>query len=127
MREMLSVTAAIYGHGNGEKVALLTDGRFSGATRGMCIGYTSPEAAAGGPIGLVRDGDRISIDATTSTIHLHVNDAELDARRASWKPHSRGHLAGAMEKYARLVGPTHEGAVTHSGRTEWSYEPHADV
>jgi len=127
MREMLSVTAAIYGHGNGEKVALLTDGRFSGATRGMCIGYTSPEAAAGGPIGLVRDGDRISIDAAVSRIHLHVDDEELAARRAAWVPYTRGRLAGAMEKYARLVGPTHEGAVTHSGLTEWPYAPHADV
>jgi len=127
MREMLSLTAAIYGHGNGEKVALLTDGRFSGATRGMCIGYTSPEAAAGGPIGLVRDGDRISIDAAAGSMHLHVDEAELAERRAAWQPYARGRLAGAMEKYARLVGPTHEGAVTHSGLADWPYAPHADI
>lgn len=119
MREMLSVTAAIYGQGRGEQVALLTDGRFSGATRGMCIGYASPEAAAGGPIGLVRDGDRITIDAATARIDLHVDDATLAARRADWAPWQRERLAGALEKYARLVGSTHEGAVTHSGLVDW--------
>jgi len=122
MREMLSVTAAIYGQGMGEKVALLTDGRFSGATRGMCIGYASPEAAAGGAIALVEDGDRIDIDAADFTIHLHVSDEELAARRAGWKPHVKERLAGALEKYARLVGPANEGAVTHSGAVEWRYE-----
>lgn len=127
MREMLSVTAAIYGHGNGEKVALLTDGRFSGATRGMCIGYASPEAAAGGSIGLVRDGDRITIDATQSSMQLHVSDEELAARREQWKPFVRDRLAGALEKYARLVGPTNEGAVTHSGAAEWPQEQLEDV
>ncbi|QCP81284.1 dihydroxy-acid dehydratase [Alcaligenes faecalis] len=127
MREMLSVTAAIYGHGNGEKVALLTDGRFSGATRGMCIGYASPEAAAGGNIGLVRDGDRITIDATQSSMQLHVSDEELAARREQWKPFVRDRLAGALEKYARLVGPTNEGAVTHSGAAEWPQEQLEDV
>ncbi|MBC5784645.1 dihydroxy-acid dehydratase [Ramlibacter sp. USB13] len=126
MREMLSVTAAIYGHGNGEKVALLTDGRFSGATRGMCIGYASPEAAAGGPIGLVRDGDRITIDAVAGTIQLQVSDEELVQRRAQWKPYVRFPLAGALEKYAKLVGPTHEGAVTHSGAAVWPHEAHQD-
>jgi dihydroxy-acid dehydratase len=126
MREMLSVTAAIYGHGNGEKVALLTDGRFSGATRGMCIGYASPEAASGGAIALVRDGDRISIDAAAGSITLHVDDAELTARRAQWQPFQRSRLAGAMEKYARLVGPTHEGAVTHSGLADWPVETPSD-
>ena len=123
MREMLSVTAAIYGQGMGEKVALLTDGRFSGATRGMCIGYASPEAAAGGPIGCVRDGDRITIDAVACGIHLHVDDDELAKRRAAWKPFERERLAGALEKYAKLVGPTHLGAVTHSGNTSWPYPP----
>ena len=123
MREMLSVTAAIYGQGMGEKVALLTDGRFSGATRGMCIGYASPEAAAGGPIALVRDGDRITIDAVASRIHLQVSDEELAARKAAWQPYSRERLAGVLEKYALLVGPTHEGAVTHSGNAQWPYEP----
>lgn len=122
MREMLSVTAAIYGQGMGEKVALLTDGRFSGATRGMCIGYASPEAAAGGAIALVRDGDRITIDADAATIHLHVDDEEFERRRAEWKPHVRERLAGVLEKYARLVGPTHEGALTHSGCVQWPYD-----
>lgn len=123
MREMLSVTAAIYGQGMGEKVALLTDGRFSGATRGMCIGYASPEAAAGGPIGWVCDGDRITIDAVACTIDLHVADDVLATRRAAWKPFQRERLAGALEKYAKLVGPTHLGAVTHSGNTSWPYPP----
>jgi dihydroxy-acid dehydratase len=122
MREMLSVTAAIYGQGMGEQVALLTDGRFSGATRGMCIGYASPEAAAAGPIALVRNGDRITIDAVACRIDLHVSDGELAARRSAWKPYARERLAGALEKYARLVGPTHEGAVTHSGNTDWPYQ-----
>ena len=121
MREMLSVTAAIYGQGMGEQVALLTDGRFSGATRGMCIGYASPEAAAGGTIALVKDGDRITIDAAQSSIHLHVTEEELAVRRSAWKPFTRERLAGSLEKYARLVGPTHEGAVTHSGAVEWAY------
>ncbi|MEP6559263.1 MAG: dihydroxy-acid dehydratase, partial [Burkholderiales bacterium] len=122
MREMLSVTAAIYGQQMGEKVALLTDGRFSGATRGMCVGYASPEAAAGGPIALVHDGDRITIDAAASAIHLHVDDAELSRRRAYWTPRLHAPLAGTLEKYARLVGPTHEGAVTHAGNLQWPYE-----
>lgn len=126
MREMLSVTAAIYGQGMGEQVALLTDGRFSGATRGMCIGYASPEAAMGGPIALVRDGDRITIDAAQCRIHLHVHDQELAARRRDHQPFARERLAGSLEKYARLVGPTHEGAVTHSGAVEWPY-PAADA
>jgi dihydroxy-acid dehydratase len=123
MREMLSVTAAIYGQGMGEKVALLTDGRFSGATRGMCIGYASPEAAAGGAIALVRDGDRITVDAVACSIELHVSDAELAARKAASTPFTRERLAGVLEKYARLVGPTHEGAVTHSGHADWAYQP----
>lgn len=123
MREMLSVTAAIYGQGMGEKVALLTDGRFSGATRGMCIGYASPEAASGGVMALVHDGDRISIDAVAACIDLLVSDDELAERRAHWQPVVRQRLAGVLEKYARLVGPTHEGAVTHAGNTDWPYEP----
>ncbi|RYF78376.1 MAG: dihydroxy-acid dehydratase [Comamonadaceae bacterium] len=121
MREMLSVTAAIYGQGRGEQVALLTDGRFSGATRGMCIGYASPESAAGGPIALVKDGDRIVIDAAAGTLTLDVDEAELAQRRAAWKPYARERLAGALEKFAKLVGPTHLGAVTHSGNAEWPY------
>ena len=115
MREMLGVTALIYGQGLGEKVALLTDGRFSGATRGMMVGYVSPEAAAGGPIALVRNGDRISIDAGKATATLRVAKAELDARRRAWKMPRRARVSGALEKYAQQVGPANRGAVTHSG------------
>jgi dihydroxy-acid dehydratase len=114
MREMLGITALIYGQGMGEKIALLTDGRFSGATRGMMIGYVSPEAAAGGPIALVKNGDRISIDARKARATLHVARAELAARRRAWRPR-RAKLSGVLEKYARLVGPAHLGAVTHAG------------
>jgi dihydroxy-acid dehydratase len=119
MREMLSVTAAIYGQGMGEKIALLTDGRFSGATRGMCIGYVGPEAAAGGPIALLKDGDVIAIDAVAGTLDVKVPVAELASRRASWQPLVREPLGGALEKYEKLVGPAHLGAVTHSGAVSW--------
>jgi dihydroxy-acid dehydratase len=122
MREMLSVTAAIYGQGMGEKVALLTDGRFSGATRGLCIGYACPEAAVGGPIALLRDGDVISIDAVAGTLSVALSGQELLARRSSWQPRSRVGLAGVLQKYEALVGPANEGAVTHSGAVEWPYE-----
>lgn len=122
MREMLSVTAALYGQGMGERVALLTDGRFSGATRGMCIGYVGPEAASGGPIGLVRDGDIIHIDAEANTLNVELDAAELDARRAAYVPPVQPRLAGALEKYALLVRSAHEGAVTHSGNVDWPYE-----
>jgi dihydroxy-acid dehydratase len=113
MREMLGVTALLYGQGVGEKVALLTDGRFSGATRGMMIGYVSPEAAAGGPLGLVRNGDRIRIDAVKGTLNLLLEKAEISRRRA--KPPKRPALSGVLEKYAAQVGSAHLGAVTHSG------------
>lgn len=122
MREMLGTTALIYGQGMGEKVALLTDGRFSGATRGMCIGYACPEAADGGPIALVRNGDPIRIDCRARSIDLLVDDAELARRKAAWTPRRNERLAGAMEKYARLVGPASLGAVTHSGNVEWPRE-----
>ena len=122
MREMLGTTALIYGQGMGEKVALLTDGRFSGATRGMCIGYACPEAAEGGPIALVTDGDSIRIDCEQRTIDLLVDDDEMAHRRAAWKPRRAERLAGAMEKYARLVGPANLGAVTHSGAVDWPRE-----
>ncbi len=115
MREMLGVTALIYGQGMGEKVALLTDGRFSGATRGMCIGYAGPEAAVGGPLALVRDGDAIRIDAGRATIELLVGAEELERRRAAWRPAERGRLAGVLQKYAAVVGPAHWGADTHGG------------
>jgi dihydroxy-acid dehydratase len=115
MREMLGVTALIYGQGMGEKVALLTDGRFSGATRGMMIGHVSPEAAAGGPIALVRNGDRVSIDTKKARATLHVSAAELAARRRVWRAPRRAPPTGVLEKYARLVGSAHRGAVTHAG------------
>jgi len=113
MREMLGVTALIYGQGMGERVALLTDGRFSGATRGMMIGYVSPEAAAGGPLGLVRNGDSIRIDAVRGVLQLNVSAFELKKRKA--KIPRRPALSGALEKYAALVGSAYRGAVTHSG------------
>jgi dihydroxy-acid dehydratase len=115
MREMLGVTALIYGQGMGEKVALLTDGRFSGATRGMMIGYVSPEAAGGGPLALVRNGDRILIDASSGLLTLKISKAEMLKRQKAWKAPRRAALSGALEKYAALVGPAHLGAVTHSG------------
>jgi dihydroxy-acid dehydratase len=113
MREMLGVTALIYGQGMGEKVALLTDGRFSGATRGMMVGYVSPEAAAGGALALVRNGDPIRIDAAAGTLTLAVPSAELKRRKA--KPPKRARVSGVLEKYAALVGSAHAGAVSHSG------------
>ena len=115
MQEMLGLTALIYGQGMGEAVALLTDGRFSGATRGMCIGYAAPEAAVGGPLGLVREGDVIRIDGAAGTIALAVDEAELAARRAAWTPPVTPHVSGALAKYAKLVGQANEGAVTHRG------------
>src|SRR5712692_10507859 len=115
MREMLGTTAIIYGQQMGEKVALLTDGRFSGATRGMMIGYVSPEAAGGGPLALVRNGDRIVIDAGKGRLELLVSKKEIANRRKAWKAPRRAALSGALEKYAALVGPAHLGAVTHSG------------
>jgi dihydroxy-acid dehydratase len=121
MREMLGVTALIYGQGMGEKVALITDGRFSGATRGMCIGYISPESFVGGPLALVRNGDRIRIDAGARRMELLVDDRELSQRREAWKPRPPRHRAGALAKYARLVGQAPGGAVTHKGAAEWPW------
>jgi dihydroxy-acid dehydratase len=115
MREMLMVTSALYGQGMGSKVALITDGRFSGATRGFCIGHVGPEAALGGPIGLLRDGDMIEIDAVNGILATHLSDAELAARRAAWKPRPNGYGSGALAKFAKLVGPARDGAVTHEG------------
>ena len=115
MREMLATTAALYGQGMGEKVALITDGRFSGATRGFCIGHVGPEAADGGPIALVRDGDIIAIDAEAGTIELEVPNAELAARRLDWKPRGHDYNSGALWRYAQNVGPVYKGAVTHPG------------
>ncbi|WP_035638845.1 dihydroxy-acid dehydratase [Bradyrhizobium sp. ORS 375] len=121
MREMLGVTALIYGQGMGEKVALITDGRFSGATRGMCIGYVSPEAFVGGPLALVRDGDPIRIDATARTLDVLLDERELAARRSAWTPRPPRHRAGALAKYAKLVGQAPLGAVTHEGPAEWPW------
>jgi len=112
MREMLGVTALIYGQGMGEKVALLTDGRFSGATRGMMVGYVSPEAAAGGPLARLRDGDPIRIDASAGTLNVDIPRSEF-LRRKVKAP--KREVSGALEKYAALVGPANLGAVTHSG------------
>jgi dihydroxy-acid dehydratase len=115
MREMLSTTAAIYGQGMGESVALITDGRFSGGTRGFCVGHVGPEAAVGGPIGLLKNGDKIIIDATTGSIEVDISDEEMAKRRAEWKPRGTDYNAGALWKYAQLVGPAYLGAVTHPG------------
>ncbi|WP_342363415.1 dihydroxy-acid dehydratase [Terrarubrum flagellatum] len=121
MREMLGVTALIYGQKMGEKVALVTDGRFSGATRGMCIGYVSPEAYIGGPLALVRDGDRIRIDAPQRRMDLLISEEEFARRRAEWTQAPPRHRAGLLAKYARTVGQAPGGAVTHPGAAEWPW------
>tara|TARA_R110002020_G_scaffold206021_4_gene410867 strand:- start:6439 stop:8205 length:1767 start_codon:yes stop_codon:yes gene_type:complete len=116
MREMLATTAALSGQGMGKKVALITDGRFSGATRGFCVGHVGPEAAMGGPIGLLKDGDMITLNAITGSISVDLTDEELAARKADWKgPRETLYGSGALWKYAQLVGPTYLGAVTHPG------------
>jgi dihydroxy-acid dehydratase len=115
MREMLSTTAALYGLGMGEKVALITDGRFSGGTRGFCIGHVGPEAAEGGPIALVEDGDTIRIDAEAGTIDLDVAEDVLAERRARWQPRVNDYQSGALYRYSQNVGPAYQGAVTHPG------------
>jgi len=116
MREMLSTTAALSGQGMGKKVALITDGRFSGATRGFCVGHVGPEAAQGGPIALLKDGDIITIDAPSGEISVELTDEELAARKADWKgPRDTIYASGALWKYAQLVGATYKGAVTHPG------------
>ncbi len=116
MREMLATTAAISGQGMGKKVALITDGRFSGATRGFCIGHVGPEAAHGGPIALIENGDIITIDAIRGSIEVDLSDEELAARKARWKgPRETIYASGALWKYAQQVGATYKGAVTHPG------------
>jgi len=115
MREMLSTTAALYGQGAGGKVALITDGRFSGGTRGFCIGHVGPEAAVGGPIALLKDGDMIRIDADKGTLDVLISDAELQDRRKHWTPRENGYQSGALWKYVQGVGPARTGAVTHPG------------
>ena len=116
MREMLSTTAALSGQGMGKKVALITDGRFSGATRGFCVGHVGPEAAHGGPIALLKDGDMITLNALTGELSVALSDEELAARKADWKgPRETLYASGALWKYAQLVGETYKGAVTHPG------------
>ena len=115
MREMLSTTAAIYGQGLGESVALITDGRFSGGTRGFCIGHVGPEAAEGGMIGLLKDGDEIIIDAIKGTINATLSEEEIEKRKKEWKPRQTNHNSGSIWKYAQTVGPAYKGAVTQPG------------
>jgi dihydroxy-acid dehydratase len=115
MREMLSTTAALTGQGMGGKVALITDGRFSGATRGFCVGHIGPEAAVGGPIALLRDGDVIEIDAVSGTLEVKLGDDELSRRKRDWKPRDGQFASGYLWKYAQQVGPARSGAVTHPG------------
>ena len=115
MREMLSTTAALYGQGVGDKVALITDGRFSGATRGFCVGHVGPEAAVGGPIALIRDGDIIELDAVKGILNVKLSDEELATRRKDWKPRKHDFQSGALWKYAQTVGDAEKGAVTHPG------------
>ena len=126
MREMLSTTAAIYGQGLGEKVALITDGRFSGGTRGFCIGHVGPEAAVGGMIGLLVDGDEIIIDAIKGEINATLTDKEIDQRRKEWKPRKTNHNSGTIWKYAQTVGPAYEGAVTQPGAKDETHT-YADI
>ena len=119
MREMLSTTAALSGQGMGKKVALITDGRFSGATRGFCVGHVGPEAAHGGPIALLQNGDMITLNAITGELSVDLTDEELAARKANWKgPRQTEYDSGALWKYARLVGGARHGAVTHPGARE---------
>ena len=113
MREMLQITAAIKGAGLGKDVLLITDGRFSGGTTGLCIGHVAPESETGGAIGLVQDGDRIRVDIGARSLHLMVSDSDLADRAKDWKPKPPRYERGVLAKYARLVGPADNGAVTH--------------
>jgi dihydroxy-acid dehydratase len=115
MREMLATTAALAGQGMSGKVALITDGRFSGATRGFCVGHIGPEAAMGGPIGLLRDGDVIELDAVMGVLTVKLSDEELTTRKRDWKPRSSVFTSGYLWKYAQQVGSARHGAVTHPG------------
>ncbi|MFY9291780.1 MAG: dihydroxy-acid dehydratase [Methylorubrum rhodinum] len=126
MREMLSTTAALYGQGMGDKVALITDGRFSGATRGFCVGHVGPEAAIGGPIGLLRDGDMITLDAICGTLDVALSDEELAQRRSEWTPRGNTATSGYLWKYAQTVGPAVNGAVTHPGGAQ-EMQTYADI
>jgi dihydroxy-acid dehydratase len=115
MREMLSTTAALYGQGLSDQIALITDGRFSGATRGLCIGHVGPEAAEGGAIGLLKEGDIIVIDAQEGTIDVELSEAELAGRRKAWKPKPESFGSGAIWRFGKTVGPARYGAVTNPG------------
>lgn len=126
MREMLATTAAIYGQGMGDKVALITDGRFSGATRGFCVGHIGPEAAVGGPIGLLRNGDIINIDAEVGTLNVELSEHELQERKALWVTHKHDFQSGALWRYAQTVGSARFGAVTHPGAKEETHV-YADI
>ena len=126
MREMLSTTAALYGQGMGDKVALITDGRFSGATRGFCIGHVGQEAAIGGPIAHIQDGDIITLDATTGEISVNVSEEEFARRKTSWAPRETEYGSGAIWKYAQLVGPARYGALTNPG-AKGEKEQYADI
>ena len=126
MREMLSTTAALYGKGMGEKVALITDGRFSGGTRGFCIGHVGPEAAVGGPIGLLKNGDIITIDANKGRLDVELSKTELEKRKKRWKPRRTNHNSGAIWRYAQTVGPASRGAVVHPG-AEGETHTYADI
>ncbi|MCP4328116.1 MAG: dihydroxy-acid dehydratase [Alphaproteobacteria bacterium] len=117
MREMLATTSALIGRGLGQKVALITDGRFSGATRGLCIGHVGPEAAVGGPIGMLKDGDMIHIDAEAGTLNVDLSEDEFAARRRAWSARTNNYQSGALWRYAQTVGPAYKGAVTHPGAT----------
>jgi len=117
MREMLSTTAALYGQGI-ENIALITDGRFSGATRGLCVGHVGPEAMDGGPIGLLRDGDIVVIDADAGTMNVELSDEELDSRRRNWMPKKPSFGSGALWRYAQNVGPARYGAITAPGASD---------
>jgi dihydroxy-acid dehydratase len=126
MREMLATTAALYGQGMGEKVALITDGRFSGATRGFCVGHVGPEAAVGGPIALLKDGDMIILDAIDGILSVELSDEELSERRKAWKPRVTEFGSGAIWKYAQTVGCARDGAVTHPGAAKET-QVYADI
>ena len=126
MREMLSTTAAIYGQGLGDTVALITDGRFSGATRGFCVGHVSPEAAVCGPIALIEDGDKISLDAEKGEITLEVQEKILENRKKLWKSRKTDFNSGTLWKYSKTVGSAANGAVTHPG-AEKETHTYADI
>ena len=126
MREMLSTTAALSGQGVGGKVALITDGRFSGGTRGLCVGHVGPEAATGGPIALIKDGDKIIIDGEKGILNVDISEKEMEERRKSWKPRGTDYNSGTLWKYSQTVGSAQNGAITHPGAEEETHV-YADI